>query len=130
MMARCDANPFALARMIGRILKPDCPSRQRERSSGSEQSPGHSAHLGQDVVVHYRWHPLFGRRVGLRRSEQRSSWRFVQIEAEPGVVTIVAAWMLEPVACAGMEIGPRRVSAGALLSTDRHPFARGDGCWS
>jgi hypothetical protein len=24
MMARCDANPFALARMIGRILKPDC----------------------------------------------------------------------------------------------------------
>src|SRR3954462_1354223 len=37
-------------------------------------SPGQSAHLGhlgQEVVVHYPWHPLFGRRVGLRRSEQR-----------------------------------------------------------
>ena len=38
-------------------------------------------------MVHYRWHPLYGRRVCLRRSEQRSSGRFVQIEAEPGIVT-------------------------------------------
>ena len=48
-------------------------------------------------MIHYRWHPLYGRRVCLRRSEQRSSGRFVQIEAEPGIVTVVAAWMLDPV---------------------------------
>jgi hypothetical protein len=24
------------------------------------QSRGHSAHIGQNVVIHYRWHPLYG----------------------------------------------------------------------
>jgi hypothetical protein len=28
---------------------------------GRRQSRGHSAHIGQDVVVYYRWHPLCGR---------------------------------------------------------------------
>ena len=43
-------------------------------------------------MIYYRWHPLYGRRVCLRRSEQRLSGRFVQIEAEPGIVTVVAAF--------------------------------------
>src|SRR4051812_31049063 len=98
---------------------------RRTRACARVQSPGHSAHLGQDVVVHYRWHPLYGRRVGLRRSEQRSSGRFVQIEAEPGVVTVVAAWMLDPVACAGMEIGSRRGSVDALIELHRLLCERG-----
>ncbi|TMH71056.1 MAG: hypothetical protein E6H52_20575 [Betaproteobacteria bacterium] len=27
------------------------------------QSRSHSAHVGQEVQAHYRWHPLFGRRL-------------------------------------------------------------------
>ena len=49
----------------------------------------------------------------------------MQIEAEPGVVTVVAAWMLDPVACAGMEIGSRRVSVDALIALHRLLCERG-----
>jgi hypothetical protein len=38
----------------------------------------------------------------------------VQVEVLPGVVTVVAAWMLDPWACAGMEIGAPRASLEAL----------------
>ena len=41
---------------------------------------------------------------------------FVHVEAAPGVVMVVAAWMLDPVACAGMEIGAPRVSLAALMN--------------
>ncbi len=76
------------------------------------------------MIVHYRWHPLYGRCVSLRRTEQRVSGRFVQIEAEPGVVLVVAAWMLDPVPCAemiarGLEppaYGPRRVGCPGKLA--------------
>jgi hypothetical protein len=77
--------------------------------------PAHSAHVGQDVEVHYRWHPLYGRRVRWRYSEQRAAGQFVHIETAPGVVSVIAAWMLDPIACAGMEIGAPRVTVAALL---------------
>jgi len=35
------------------------------------------------------------------------------------VVTVVAAWMLDPVVCAGMEMGPPRVSVTALVDLQR-----------
>lgn len=76
--------------------------------------PGHSAHVGEEVVVHYRWHPLHGRRVRRYYCEQRASGRFVHLEAAPGVVTVVAEWMLDAVACAGMELGEPRVAVTAL----------------
>jgi hypothetical protein len=77
--------------------------------------PGHSAHIGQEVEVHYRWHPLHGRHVKLCGSEQRGTGRFVYVEAAPGIVTLVAAWMLDPVICAGMEIDVPRVAVTALV---------------
>ena len=75
---------------------------------------GHSAHVGRDVVVHYRWHPLHGRRLRRHYGEDRRTGRFVHVETGPGVVVVVAAWMLDPAACAGMELGPPRASAAAL----------------
>jgi hypothetical protein len=52
----------------------------------------------------------------LRRQcgENRQSGAFVHVEVAPGVVIVVAAWMLDPVACAGQELGPPRVSLAAL----------------
>ena len=77
--------------------------------------PGHSAHIGQEVQIHYRWHPLHGRRVKVCGSEQRNSGRFVYIEAAAGVVTLIPAWMLDPAVCAGMVSGAPRVTVSALV---------------
>src|SRR5512132_1000544 len=90
-------------------------TRRRGGSCAPEQSPGHSAHIGQEVEVHYRWHPLYGRRVRQHRSEHRATGRVVYLEVVPGVVTVVAAWMLDPVVCADMAIGAPRVAVSALL---------------
>ena len=58
-------------------------------------------------MVHYPWHALFGRRVRIERSDVRTTGRFVHVEILPGVVTVVAAWMLDASACVGMEIARR-----------------------
>jgi hypothetical protein len=41
------------------------------------------------------------------------------------VVTVVAAWMLDPVACAGMEIGVPRVALPALVDLHHLLIAQG-----
>ena len=93
-------------------------SRRTGRSCDSAPSPVHSAHVGQYAVVHYRWHALFGRRVRIERTDNRKAGRFVHVEVLPGVVTVVAAWMLDASACIGMEIGAPRVSLAALHDLD------------
>ena len=101
----------------------DC--RRRANCVCPGQSPGHSAHIGEEVEVHYRWHPLFGRSVRRHYSEQRVSGRFVHVEAMPGVVTAIAAWMLDPVACTGMAIGAPRVAVSALVDLHHLLIERG-----
>jgi hypothetical protein len=53
----------------------------------STQSRSHSAHVGQDVVIQYRWHPLYGRSVRRIQGERRASGDFVHVELSPGAVT-------------------------------------------
>jgi hypothetical protein len=81
--------------------------------------PGHSAHIGQQVEIYYRWHPLRGRRVKVCGSEQRGTGQFVHVEVAAGVVTLIPAWMLDPVLCAGMTSGAPRVALSALLDLHR-----------
>ncbi len=92
---------------------------------GQPQSPVHSAHVGQEVEVHYRWHPLYGRRVRQQQSEQRAGGRVVHVEAAPGVIIVVAAWMLDPAACTGMKIGAPRADVAALSDLHRLLVERG-----
>ena len=87
--------------------------------------PSHSAQIGQEVQVYYRWHPLHARHVKLCGTEQRATGRVVYVEAAPGVVTLVAAWMLDPVICAGMQIGAPRVSVAALVDVHQLLVERG-----
>jgi len=47
-------------------------------------------------------------------SERRAGGEVVHVEAAPGVVTVVAGWMLDPIACAAMEMGAPRVALSAL----------------
>lgn len=64
-----------------------------------------SAHIGQELEVHYRWHPLFGRRVKIRDVEQRGGGRVVHVEAKPGVVRGWRPWMLDHAVCSTMPLG-------------------------
>ena len=77
---------------------------------------GHSAHIGQDVVVQYRWHPLYGRSVRRIQSERRASGELVHVELTPGAVTILPAWKLDAVYCAGLKVGAPQVSLAALCA--------------
>ena len=43
------------------------------------------------------------------------SGEVVHVEAAPGIVTVVAGWMLDPAACAAMGFGAPRVAIAALL---------------
>jgi hypothetical protein len=89
------------------------------------QSPGHSAHIGQEVEVHYRWHALYGRRLRRQYVERRAGGDVVHVEVTPGVVIVVAAWMLDPAACAGMSLGAPRVKLAALAELHQLLVERG-----
>ena len=66
------------------------------------------------MAVHYRWHPLCGKSVRLHPVEHRVDVAVAHVEASPGIVTIIPAWMLDLVACAGIGLGAPQVSALAL----------------
>ena len=90
------------------------PIPRRASSFGQGPSPGHSAHVGQEIVVYYRWHPLHGRRLRQHYVEARQTGALAHVETAPGVVVAISAWMLDPVACVGMELGSPRASISAL----------------
>ena len=56
-------------------------------------------------MVRYRWHPLYGQRVRRIQSERRASGELVHVELTPGAVTILPAWKLDAVYCAGLKVG-------------------------
>ena len=74
----------------------------------------HSAHVGQEIEVHYRWHPYFGCTVNIRRVEQRATGLFLKVQGPAGVVVSMAAWMLDPVTCAGMTMERRKLTSRPL----------------
>jgi hypothetical protein len=84
-------------------------------------SRSHSVHVGQEVVVHYRWHPYHGRPIRVHYSEQRASGCFVHVEIEAGVVAALPAWMLDASICAAMTLGSPRVSTAVLCDLLRIP---------
>jgi hypothetical protein len=84
-----------------------------------ELLPVHSAHVGQELEVHYRHHPYFGRKVLVRRIEQRATGQFLRVQWPAGIVVSIAGWMLDPVICAGMTIGAPRVDVAALVELER-----------
>ena len=52
----------------------------------------------------------YGRRVRRHYGERLAGGEVVHVEAAPGVVIVVAAWMLDRAACAGMTLGVPRLS--------------------
>jgi hypothetical protein len=103
-----------LAETLHRVGSCGRATGQSAMSIGPKQSRGHCAHIGQDVVIHYRWHPLYGRSARRIQGERRATGEFVHVELTPGVVTIVPAWKLDAVYCAGLKVGAPQVSRAAL----------------
>ena len=75
------------------------------RFSALKPSPVHSAHVGQELAVHYRWHPYFRYKVIVRRVERRADGLFYLVMGPTGSVISIAGWMLDPAICAGMTFG-------------------------
>ena len=67
-------------------------------------------------MIQYRWHPLYGRSVRRIQGERRASGELVHVELTPGAVTILPAWKLDAVYCAGLKVGAPQVSLAALCS--------------
>jgi len=66
------------------------------------------------VVVEYRWHPLYGKRLRLYRRTAHDGAAVVHVETSGTVSRELPAWMVDGVICAGMELGPPQVSITAL----------------
>lgn len=81
--------------------------------------PVHSAHVGEEREVHYRWHPYFGLKVCIRRVEQRATGQFLKVEGPSGVVVSIPGWMVDALACADMSIGQPQVDLTALSELKR-----------
>ena len=81
--------------------------------------PVHSAHVGQELEVYYRYHPYFSRKVLVRRIAQRATGQFLSVQGPAGIVVLIAGWMLDPVICAGMTIGAPGVDLVALVELKR-----------
>lgn len=67
------------------------------------------------MTIHYPHHPLFGKRLRRQGVDQRKGGAVAHIETAPGNVIVIPMWMLDPIACAGMEIGEPRASLEALI---------------
>jgi hypothetical protein len=83
-------------------------------SAGKSRS--RSAHIGQNVVFHYCWHPLCGQSARRIQVERRARGEFVHIELTPGVMTMLPAWKLDAVYCAGIKLGAPQPSLVALCA--------------
>ena len=85
----------------------------------------HSAHIGQEVEVPYRWHPLHGKRLPAQYSEQLATGRIIHVEVARGVVVKIPAWMTDAGICAQMPLGVPMVSVEALRDLQRLLAERG-----
>ncbi|WP_234844983.1 hypothetical protein, partial [Sinorhizobium meliloti] len=83
------------------------------------QCPVHSAHVGDEVEVLYRWHPYFGQRVSIRRVEERATGRFLKVLGPTGVVIAISGWMIDPLVCRAMTMGTPRVDLATLIELNR-----------
>ena len=73
----------------------------------------HNAHNLEMVTVYYRWHPLFGRSLPVRRRSHHREGERIYCEAPDGRICFLPTWMLSP-ECSRFPLGPPQVSLAAL----------------
>ncbi|SDG92339.1 hypothetical protein SAMN04487974_112100, partial [Pelagibacterium luteolum] len=86
---------------------------------GCRPSPVHSAHVGEEREIHYRWHPYFERKVTVRQVQQRATGQFLRVDGPSGTIISIPGWMVDPLICAEMRIGAPQVDLAALSDLKR-----------
>jgi hypothetical protein len=84
----------------------------------SRAVPQHSAHK-TSVTIAYRWHPLHGQTLCVRKRDRRHGNAYVVVQLPDDTLCALPVWMTDPAACAGMALGPAVVSCDALLELCR-----------
>jgi hypothetical protein len=84
----------------------------------SRAIPLHSAHKAS-VTIAYRWHPLHGQTLCVRKRDRRHGNAYVVVQLPDGTLCALPVWMTDPSSCAGMALGPAVVSCDALLELSR-----------
>jgi hypothetical protein len=59
---------------------------------------------------------LYGQSARRIQNERRASGEFVHVELTPGVVTVLPAWKLDAICCAGLKVGAPQVSLAAFYA--------------
>ena len=77
-------------------------------------APKHNAHGLETVRIYYRWHPLFGRYLRLRRRAKYPRGEYVYCELPDGTVAGLPGWMTDSSACSVLDLGTAMPSATAL----------------
>ena len=72
-----------------------------------------------DVVIAYRWHPLYGQRATRLRDQQMNEHKYVLCRLSTGKQHLLPAWMLEASLCAQHESGAPMLSLPALQELRR-----------
>ena len=80
----------------------------RDRSNGS-----HNAHDSQTATVYYRWHPLCGETLRIRKRARDRLGERVFCELPDGTVCALPGWMLQP-SCERFSFGAPLIAVEAL----------------
>jgi len=73
----------------------------------------HSAHILERAKVYYRWHPLFGLALPVRRRQRGREGESLLCESPDGRLLSLPYWMCNP-ECLQFSLGPPMISVDAL----------------
>lgn len=83
-------------------------------SSTLDGNKRHSAYRSCPVIIEYRWHPLYGKKVLLFRRTGRRGSQVVHLELNRKYSRELPAWMVDAAVCGAMSVGTPQLSAKAL----------------
>src|SRR5664279_6524160 len=92
---------------------------RNQRPCGAGWHPANQSHNAhrlahfEIVTVYYRWHPLFGQSLPVRRRQKFPYGEQVFVQLESGATCALPSWMLTA-DCAAFAIGPPLIATGAL----------------
>ena len=84
-----------------------------DTSSARRPARSHNAHSLETVTVYYRWHPLFGLALPLRRRQLDRDGERLLCQAPDGRLHSLPGWMCSP-ECLQFSLGSPLISADAL----------------
>jgi hypothetical protein len=93
---------------------PAAPGLTPDTSGARPPARSHNAHSLETVKVYYRWHPLFGLSLPLRRRHEDRDGERLLCQAPDGRLHSLPGWMCSP-ECLQFSLGAPLISADALV---------------